>query len=362
MNTYDQLNNRTSKRMRIYAHLSRINKKYNLKSLYIPPISMEIFPTNICNSSCKFCAFHERKGEHLDNNIFESVVESCIEMGVKSVTISGGGEPTLHQYLPIAINKLVTHGIQVGLITNGVHFSEELEKTINKCSWVRVSLLAGNADQYCRYMKFNREQFDKVIGNLSRLADSKQNMILGTTMMLSSEYGDYNSIIEYLDVVSKLKVDQVFFTEMLDDFGEFKMNKDYYRSIIDSVIQHAEKRNIVTNIRKFTQVESQPYIDKVPNEKCSIIEKNLIGLVVPDGRVFSCLGQYTAIDNDRSLGNVNDQDLTKIYNPANLNEKNQLICENVCSYCKNASTRMELDRYFCSKKVKKVNDPHHMFI
>lgn len=60
------------------------------------------------------------------------------------------------------------------------------------------------------------------------------------------------------------------------------MNRDYYRSIIDSLIQYAGERNIVTNITKFTQVENQPYIVKAPNEKCTIVEKNLLGLVVPD--------------------------------------------------------------------------------
>ena len=90
------LKNRTSKRFRTVAH-------YPKQSFY--PINIEIFPTNLCNLRCDFCAYQQNDKIQLPTNIFQQLVDDILTSPIKSVTFSGGGEPLLYPNISQYINE-----------------------------------------------------------------------------------------------------------------------------------------------------------------------------------------------------------------------------------------------------------------
>ncbi len=359
MDNYEILKNRTSKRNRIYSHLDRIKKTFSQEDC-LAPITLEIFPTNRCNSKCYFCAYPKVDSDELSNSVFESLINSCIKIGVKGITFSGGGEPTLHKYLPTAIDRLTEAGISVGLITNGVYISDELYKVVNKCSWIRFSLLTSQAKEYYAFTNLKEEIFDNVLKNIKRVTRNKKNLIVGATMMLNDQNTNLDSIVSYLNLASELELDQIFFTEMVDGIGNFKMKKDGMLQYLELIHAMSEEKRVVTNIDKFL---SQENVVMSRKEKCpcDMIERNLINVINAKGEVYPCLGQYT-IEQAQPLGSLYQLTYENIVKKSNLDYMAEQYIANGCRFCKNSTTRKELDNYFTTKIEKHVRDFHVDFL
>lgn len=359
MTTYEVLSQRTSKRKRIYAHLDKLNREYE-PSEVVAPVTIEIFPTNKCNSKCFFCAFPKTDLDELSEEVFEQLVNSCIKIGVQAVTFSGGGEPTVHKYLPKAIDKLTTNNVAVGLITNGVFISDELMEVINKCSWIRFSLLTAEQDEYQRLTNLNKECFVRVLENIKNVTKCKKNTIVSSTMLLYENNANIDSIYKYINLAGDLKLDQVFFSEMVEHIGSFKLNRNILEKYCDLICTRARKTGIITNIKKF--LEKNEYSAKRKEGlPCGIIEHNMINLITANGNVYPCLGQYS-IQHAVPMGCLESKKLEEILSKENIDRMCNIYIPNKCAYCKNTTTRNEILKYTKARNNEYVNDPHDMFI
>ena len=86
------------------------------------PVHVRIKPMNHCNHSCWYCAYRYDDvslGEDIDledqipKEKMDEIIEDIIDMGVKAVTFSGGGEPTIYKPLPECVEKLTAGGVHV---------------------------------------------------------------------------------------------------------------------------------------------------------------------------------------------------------------------------------------------------------
>jgi len=124
---------------KLIANIERIMtfKKYDI----LAPITLDIGPTNQCNLNCPFCSVKNR-----DRSLFLSLeqaiktTDDMIDYGIKSIELTGGGEPTLWKHFKEYMNYIKPLKIPIGLITNGLllkNFSMDLLETF---TWIRVSL------------------------------------------------------------------------------------------------------------------------------------------------------------------------------------------------------------------------------
>lgn len=139
----------------------------------VRPINMEINPTNTCNESCTWCTYgylHERK-EALPPEVLLALLHDAREMGVQSVTWTGGGEPTVYRELGDMIGVAAGLGFRQGLNSNGTLFNERLRTlAVDHLSYVRFSVDAGTAETYARTHRIRPEMYDRVTGNIAALA------------------------------------------------------------------------------------------------------------------------------------------------------------------------------------------------
>ena len=113
----------TSTGEKIFYHQELLEKLRNGSGM---PVSAWIAPTDVCNAKCSFCSVGERVGDVLPFSIIKHFVDTLHGLGLKSVTLSGGGNPLLYKckLTGKTIGDIIDYihglGIQVAMITNGM--------------------------------------------------------------------------------------------------------------------------------------------------------------------------------------------------------------------------------------------------
>lgn len=161
------------------------------------PIGMELDLTNRCNLGCNFCHFsytHTRGplsrqnagfdlGDEMGLGLLKRILPGMAAFGVKSVTFSGGGEPTLSPHFADAVRVAKDHGLQLGLYTNGTLITDELADLISQSfEWSVISLDAVDATTY-RALKGNG-QFEAACNGVRRIVQGAGHCIVGVSFLV----------------------------------------------------------------------------------------------------------------------------------------------------------------------------------
>lgn len=132
------------------------------------PVVSHIMLTDTCQHSCAFCSVQTRVGDSLTRNQIKEYIEQLLPLGLKSVILSGGGNPILYRGNSRTedeawdFNDVVDYlhgcGLEIGLITNGMPmatyeygdgnggYGERMSwktvhpRTLDKLTWVRISM------------------------------------------------------------------------------------------------------------------------------------------------------------------------------------------------------------------------------
>ena len=99
------------------------------------PVLIEFDPSNACNHGCYFCIssyIHLPESKELETydrslmsrDVLMSACKDFVDMGVRAINWTGGGEPTINPNLKDAIEYCGSNGIKMGMFTNGVLFDK----------------------------------------------------------------------------------------------------------------------------------------------------------------------------------------------------------------------------------------------
>jgi len=128
----------------------------------IIPYHVQLMPTNRCNMNCAFCSCSkEDRKKELPFERIERLAYFLSAMGTRAVTITGGGEPTLHPDFSRILMLFSTLGIKTGLVTNGKILHEIDEGVLDLLTWCRISnddaraLAPVYADRYRKAVREN---------------------------------------------------------------------------------------------------------------------------------------------------------------------------------------------------------------
>ena len=96
------------------------------RSTRVPP-DLQIEPTNYCNVDCITCpsSRSSRKRGYMDFALFQRIVDDASQIGVKRISLSLHGEPTLHPQIVEMISYIKSKDLQFNLTTNGTLFSRQ---------------------------------------------------------------------------------------------------------------------------------------------------------------------------------------------------------------------------------------------
>lgn len=149
----ENLNSFTSTGEKMFYHQEAMRKLRNGEGT---PIVTHLMPTDICNHTCAFCSVLTRDGNSLTMPQMEGYLDQLLPLGLKSVIISGGGNPILYRCKETGANfnnlvdMVYSKGLEIGVITNGMKMKKypdgrtswlsTLPETLDKCKWIRISM------------------------------------------------------------------------------------------------------------------------------------------------------------------------------------------------------------------------------
>ncbi len=106
------------------------------------PVGVEVSPSGACTASCDFCFYSNGNlGNHrkifLDTARAIKLLGEFADLGVKSVSWTGGGEPSLHPEIGELVNFAAQVGLQQGIFTNSLA-APRFDPA--KMEWIRVTM------------------------------------------------------------------------------------------------------------------------------------------------------------------------------------------------------------------------------
>jgi len=111
----------------------------------IVPVHLQFSPTNRCNGNCSWCScYRVDRAKEMPIEEVGDMLRYFRDLGTKAVTITGGGEPTIHKNFAEILSLCKTLGIGVGLVTNGLSWRDAPPpQEARDIVWMRVSAVEG---------------------------------------------------------------------------------------------------------------------------------------------------------------------------------------------------------------------------
>jgi len=154
----------------------------------IVPIHLQFNPTNRCNSNCKWCSCRdEDRSLELDISEIADIVSYFARLGTEAVTITGGGEPTMHPEFETIIKLFEQQSIAMGLVTNGIILSKtaaDLAYLDAALTWARISVTDTE----------NEYSYNRIIRTCNKLpnVDIGISFVVGHNVNMSTAIGICN--------------------------------------------------------------------------------------------------------------------------------------------------------------------------
>ncbi len=273
------------------------------------PAHIRIKPTNRCNHDCWYCAYRRdslQLGDDMDladsiptDKMFE-IIDDIIAMGVKAVTFSGGGEPTLYKRLPECVERLAMGGVRVATLTNGSNLKGRVAEAFARFgTWVRVSLDAWNDDSYALARGIKSGTFTKLMDNLKAFSASGTGCELGVSFIVGVE--NHAHIHEACRALKDAGVRHVKISAVVvsNDVGENNAYHDPIRMRVEEEIERTSRLcdgnfSVINHYHAMAESFAKPY------HFCPSLQ--FLTVIGADSKVYAC--QDKAYTNSGFLGDI----------------------------------------------------------
>jgi MoaA/NifB/PqqE/SkfB family radical SAM enzyme len=229
-------------RMKIFHFKEKLDSLPESVDKILAPLQVRIKPTNICNHSCSYCAYRNEKlqlGKDMQVKDFIArekmleIIDDLAEIGVKSITFSGGGDPFCYPYLHDSAERLSRTHIKFAALTNGSRLRGKVAEIFaHHATWLRISMDGWDDASYARYRKVPEGEFSKVLDNIENFKKLGGKCHLGVSIVVDQDNSHhlYNLIKE----LKRIGVDSVKVSPCIVS-NEGRDNNLYHEKIFDIV-------------------------------------------------------------------------------------------------------------------------------
>ncbi len=253
-------------------------------------------------------------------------------MGVKAVTLSGGGEPLVYPYISEVLSFFHSNNMDYSLITNGQCLNGKIAEKARYAKWVRISLDAIDNNTYSKLRKVKPEIFDIVYNNVCEFAKIKEKYCkFGINFVVNND--NYNQIFDAALMMKKAGVDNIKFVAVWNN------EPGYHERIKDEAKKQIEQAVLEISDDSFAVIDNYQ-VDKVDHmfEKQEFpicYTSQMITVIGADQNVYFC--HPRAYDSGAIVGSIKNQSFLKLWNSDSAIKKIQNInpkedCKNYCVY------------------------------
>lgn len=286
--------------------LQHIDRVAELKAGFRPaPVNVEIDLSNRCSLGCEWCHFaytHTRGpltgkrlkpigavggGDLMDSVLALKIVDQLSEAGVRSLTWTGGGEPTLHPDFDTIIGYTAAAGLEQGLYTHGGHIGEQRADTLKQhLTFVYVSLDAADKQDYRRDKGVDR--FDAACSGVRWLVKAKGLATVGVGFLLTEE--NWRRAGEMVTLSRRLGADYAQFRPTIrydqDDPDTPSENTAWLSEAIDGLAWLEDEPGVEVDLDRF-----RGYRDWQGHSYRTCWWSGMQTVITPNGSVWTCVNK-----------------------------------------------------------------------
>jgi Fe-coproporphyrin III synthase len=284
----------------------------------LAPVHIRIKPTNLCNHDCWYCAYKVDnlglgedmvEADSIPEDKMAEMVEDIIDMGVRAVTFSGGGEPLLYKTLPQVVERLSKGGVRVATLTNGSNLKGRMAQAFAKYgTWVRISIDAWDDTSYSKARGVKAKAFSEVVKNMQDFSALKSKCVLGVSFIVTPE--NYQHLMEACTIFKEAGVNHVKLSGVVVA-NEGSRNNQYHAEIMEKVsIQIAKAQSL--NDENFTIINHYHELEERFDKNyttCPFLQ--FLTVIGADCNVYSC--QDKAYTKGGQLGSCKEQSFKKFW-------------------------------------------------
>jgi MoaA/NifB/PqqE/SkfB family radical SAM enzyme len=185
------------------------------------PVHAELDLTDRCNVACYFCNQQDlRTKDSIPLPKLTDLIDELAETGLRSVRLSGGGDPLFHRDVIPTLDHLASRNIIVdNVTTNGVALTNEVATRLvnGKAREVIFSLNAVDAEDYARMMKVKPALFDKVCANIKNLVAVRGDSIYPSIVIqFLIDKGNFHRLVDMYELGRSLGPDRIAINAVLE--------------------------------------------------------------------------------------------------------------------------------------------------
>jgi MoaA/NifB/PqqE/SkfB family radical SAM enzyme len=263
-----------------------------------PPITADTDVSNACNQDCVYCnskVFREESGAVLlsKEHLFK-IADMYKDWGVLSSCVGGGGEPTVNPALYDFLDRLISNGVEAGLISNGVIMKDNLKGLlVDKARFLGISFDSADPEIYQKMR--GKDHLGFVLKNVASIAALKKqrnsNLDLNAKVLIHPL--NYNNLYYTAKVCKEAGFNGVQIRPVAIDNVRGKQNegrfsmKDYLKEIneqIEHIYQDIEDENF--KVRAVVHKFADDLGRKITFDKCRATP--IQAVFGADGWVYCC--------------------------------------------------------------------------
>lgn len=295
------------------------------------PINIEFDLSDRCNLNCTHCAFaHTRANVDMTLPLAEKILTDLALVGVKSITLTGAGEPTMCPDFPAIVKAIKQRGFALGMYTNGIRY---FPRAFAQMDWLYISLDAHDKASF-REIK-GVDGFDKVLETALSFREEPHDTVVGVGFLL----GEHNVV--HIPAMAGLGI---------------RMGADYvqFRPIVglESYEWTEDALYLLDDLHFRTPIyyPAQRFLDlrDKPERGYSVCRASaLVPCVGAEGELWVCPNTRSL----RSLGNLAEHSFAELWRERPV----QMVGEDCREMCRNHRLNQTLE-YVCS------SGPHDDFV
>lgn len=292
------------------------------------PIHVRLKPTNRCQHSCHYCCYrnsdlflNERfdDADEIPADKMREIASDLVNMGVKAVTLSGGGEPLCYPGIGDIVRALTDGGVKLAMLTNGGLLKGDIAGLLaRRATWVRISMDAADAGCYARARAVPVGEFEKICDNIHSFAGlAGRRSVLGVNFIVTRD--NATDVLKFLELAKRMGVDHVKVSNAIVS-TEPSENTEYMAELFDDVkrqVGEAEEGladDTFAVIDKF-HADSESLVrdyDWCPMAQC-------LTVIAADQNVYTC--QDKAYTTSGLLGSIKDRSFADLWGSDELQAK-----------------------------------------
>ncbi len=301
--------------LKVFHHPKKTDSFLNGKTS--APVCVRFKPTNRCDHNCFYCVYESSfSGIHQNMSRFNElsrekvmeVLDNLKEMGVLSVTYSGGGEPLLHPNITEALRKTLDLGIGLSMITNGSNLSDENAELLARANWVRVSIDYCDAEMMEKIRGQGVQKFEQTAMNLRNFADKKEENCDFEANCVIHEH-NFNRLYDIAKFLKGLGIENVRFAPCWSP--EFEKYHSGLKEVVAEQITLAkqladENFKVGSTYEKYFSTNADP--SERP-ERCYWMQ--VVPVIAADYNVYPCHNK--AYDPDAIIGSIMNKSFKELW-------------------------------------------------